>query len=134
MGTRQPNHIKGHRPALPAGKPHFPDVGDPVPQPAAGFGRWDSLRRGGSPSGESKLQFIRENEGVIRWESAWTAGKFDYRCCGSMEYDGYQEYQITVTAREEAADAAHQLEIPYLPDTAAYWMGLGQWGASEKES
>lgn len=81
---------------------------------------------------KAKLQFIRENEGVIRWESAWTAGKFDYRCCGSMEYDGYQEYQITVTAREEAADAAHQLEIPYLPDTAAYWMGLGQMGGFRK--
>ena len=43
-----------------------------------------------------------------------------------------QEYQVTVTAREDIKDAAHALEIPYRPDTAAYWMGLGQMGGFRK--
>ncbi len=84
--------------------------------------------KGGCVKTENALRFTCEEDGVMRWESVWEFGGLSYCCHGSMEYDGYQEYQITVTAREESQTEGLTLEIPYCPDTAVYWMGLGQRG------
>lgn len=101
--------------------------GRPVLAEGVSFGE-----KGVRSGAKGALAFTREREGVVSWESFWTAGGLEYRCRGSMEYDGYQEYQITVTAREDVETDGLALEIPYRLDTAAYWMGLGQRGGRRK--
>ena len=84
--------------------------------------------RDGGEANPEPVRFTVREEGLAAWESGWEDGGLRFCCEGRMEFDGYQEYRITVTAAEETACGGLSLRIPYRPDTARYWMGLGKRG------
>lgn len=74
-----------------------------------------------------------QKEGIVRWKSERTAGALTVSIEGSMEYDGYCEYRVTIDAREDTPVENFLLRLPYSRDAAKYWMGLGEMGGFRKK-
>lgn len=87
----------------------------------------------GKPTSTEAVHFVKQKDGIVCWESGWNSGALAFRCEGTMEYDGYQEYRITVTALEDAESDGLTLRLPFRQDTARYWMGLGKRGGLRRE-
>lgn len=77
---------------------------------------------------ETSLEITAENEGIVRWQAQRRMGALTICTEGAMEYDGYQEYRITLFAREDTSLQDVRLTLPFYPDAARYWMGLGEQG------
>jgi len=74
------------------------------------------------------VTYAKKASGVVSWASQSQAGKFDVSLNGALEFDGYADFQVTLTAREETAVSDIRLEIPLAADVAKYTMGLGSKG------
>lgn len=82
---------------------------------------------------ETPLSFTKENAGIVCWQAQRQMGAVDICTEAAMEYDGYQEYRITLFAREETPLQDVRLTIPFHPEAARYWMGLGEQGGFRKK-
>ncbi|MDR1061751.1 MAG: DUF6067 family protein [Clostridiales bacterium] len=80
----------------------------------------------------SPLRFTRESDGIVAWESAWQAGDLQMRLEGSMEYDGYLQYSVDVTASRDAEIEDIALSLPFSTAASKYWMGLDRLGGLRK--
>ena len=73
-------------------------------------------------------QITRQTPGAISWESQNTAGDITINCTGRIEFDGFLEYKIKLTAARDTAVNDIRLEIPIARDVARYLMGMGLKG------
>ena len=72
--------------------------------------------------------FGKRNDGIAEWAAAGTSGPLRVDIRAAMEFDGFVQYKITVSA-ERALDVRDiRLEIPFLKDAVPYMMGLGSKG------
>jgi hypothetical protein len=74
---------------------------------------------------EEGAQLTKKAEGVIAWRSKNTAGPITMMSSAKMEYDGYVEFDITLTADKDLPVNDIRLEIPLKKDVAKYMMGMG---------
>jgi hypothetical protein len=74
------------------------------------------------------LGFTKKAEGIASWKAESQAGNFDVTTEGSLEFDGFADFQVTLTAKEETAVSDIRLEVPLDAGTAKYMMGLGVKG------
>lgn len=70
----------------------------------------------------------KQVQGRASWEGAGRAGAFAMNVKGSLEFDGYADFEITLTAKEETEVSDIRLEVPIADDVAKYMMGLGVKG------
>ena len=75
-----------------------------------------------------EVEFISKTDEVISWKSQSTVDDLQLSCEGRLEYDGYLEYQIKVTAEKTTKVRDIQLVLPMHRDVAMYMMGLGRQG------
>ena len=75
-----------------------------------------------------RLDFTKKAEGVAAWRAESQAGNFDVSIDGDLEFDGFADFQVTLTAKEETAVNDIRLEVPLAADVAKYMMGLGVKG------
>ncbi|MFQ5753182.1 MAG: glycoside hydrolase domain-containing protein, partial [bacterium] len=75
-----------------------------------------------------KVQFVKQKEGAVAWESQGQAGVFHLRCSAQMEFDGNIDFQVTLTTAKSAQVQDIRLEIPLKRDVAEYMMGMGVKG------
>lgn len=75
------------------------------------------------------LRFTKKEDGLVAWEAAGKAGAFDIQVQAGMEFDGFIDYKVTVTARENTTvdDIALFTSMPAA--TAKYRLGLGYEGS-----
>jgi hypothetical protein len=71
------------------------------------------------------IRITKKSEGTVCWESKNTTGPLDMSCAARMEFDGYAEFDIRLTARREMRVDDIRLEIPLSRDIAKYMMGMG---------
>lgn len=74
---------------------------------------------------EEGAELTKQAEGVIAWKSRNTAGAMVMECSAKMEFDGYVEFDIALTAQEDFQVNDIRLVIPILKDVAKYMMGMG---------
>jgi hypothetical protein len=74
------------------------------------------------------VTYAKKVSGVVSWASQSQAGKFDVSLKGALEFDGFADFQVTLTAQEETTVNDIRLEVPLAADVAKYMMGLGAKG------
>ncbi len=77
------------------------------------------------PCSEGGAELTKKAEGVIAWKSTNTAGPLTMVCSAQMEFDGYVEFDITLSTKEDLQVNDIRLEIPLRRDVAKYMMGMG---------
>ncbi|MEG1648577.1 MAG: DUF6067 family protein, partial [Rikenellaceae bacterium] len=81
----------------------------------------------------SSLKFTEKDDGIVRWESENKAGTLDIKIDGLMEFDGFMEYKVAVTATENCSIDDIMLQVPIDNKSAKYWLGLGSEGSYRPE-
>ena len=85
------------------------------------------------PWTEEGTELTKVTEGAIAWTSFNTVGSLTMMCSAHMEFDGYVEFNITLTANEDFPVNDIRLEIPIRRDVAKYMMGMGFKGGLRPE-
>ncbi len=76
----------------------------------------------------------RRGPGAVVWEADNCNGGFLMRVEARMEFDGFVEYKVAVSAQSDASVADIRLEVPWSPEAAGYMMGLGYKGGARPET
>jgi hypothetical protein len=75
-----------------------------------------------------KLTFTKQSPSKIAWKVLNTSKACDLECTGQMEFDGFVDYRLKLTAKVPLKVKDIRLEIPVVKEKAEYMMGLGQEG------
>ncbi|MCP4453603.1 MAG: hypothetical protein GY809_19255 [Planctomycetes bacterium] len=73
-------------------------------------------------------KIVKKTAGTVAWKSRGTAGSLTLDCLGQMEFDGFLNYTVELTASEDTPVKDIRLEIPMHRDVARYIMGMGLKG------
>lgn len=69
-----------------------------------------------------------ESAGAVRWTASASGHQLDMAMQGVMEFDGFADFQVTLTARGDCTVGDIRLELPLRKNVARYLMGLGARG------
>jgi hypothetical protein len=75
-----------------------------------------------------KFNLVKHNSGVAAWETENISDRLLMNLKAKIEFDGYVEYLITLTATDDIEIEDIKLVIPFVPGIAKYTMGMGQEG------
>ena len=75
-----------------------------------------------------KLAIKEQTPSKVIWNVLNTSKECDLECIGQMEFDGFVDYQLKLTAKVPLKIKDIRLEIPVVKEKAEYMMGLGQEG------
>ena len=78
-------------------------------------------------------RFTRRSPGAVAWEAASRSDGLAMAVAARMEFDGFVNYKVAVTASHDIAVSDIRLEIPFNTDCARYMMGLGFKGGERPE-
>ncbi len=81
-----------------------------------------------------KLEFSGQTPSKIVWSVVNTSDECGLECTGQMEYDGFVDYHLKLTAKIPVKVKDIRLEIPVVKDKAEYMMGLGHEGGFRTEN
>ncbi len=81
-----------------------------------------------SPLSGGRRLFTHWSQGMVRWESYPSSGNIHAHVKGKMEFDGFVEIKIFITADKKTELKDLLLEMPVKKEMAAYFMGLGYKG------
>lgn len=79
--------------------------------------------------GNQSCKFTRQSDGTAEWTARSTAGPLVMELKGKMEFDGFVQYKLTVSASQPVELADLSLHLPLVKARARYLMGLGFQGA-----
>lgn len=74
------------------------------------------------------LEFSGQTPSKIVWRVLNTSNECDLECTGQMEFDGFVDYKLKLTAKVPIKVRDIRLEIPVVKEKAEYMMGLGHEG------
>ncbi len=77
---------------------------------------------------------VRIGPGTVDWETENRAGDLVMKIAARMEFDGFVDYKVAVTAQRDTAVSDVRLEVPFNEDCARYMMGLGFKGGLRPET
>ena len=75
-----------------------------------------------------KLTFTEQTPLRVIWKVLNTSGECDLECTGRMEFDGFVDYRLKLTAKKSLKVKDIRLEVPVVKGKAEYMMGLGHEG------
>lgn len=81
-----------------------------------------------------KLQFIKELAGNVSWRVESSAPECQLSCSGSLNYDGFVEYKMTLKALKPLKIKDIRLEVAVTKEKSSYMMGLNREGGLRPES
>jgi hypothetical protein len=74
------------------------------------------------------VTFTEQAPGAVGWVARAHAGPFDAELKGRMEMDGFVDFQVSLSAQEDARIEDIRLEVPMVESVARYMMGMGVRG------
>ena len=80
------------------------------------------------------VHFIRKDAGTVEWNATNTAEELQMEVNATLEFDGYLDYKVKVTALQDLDLKDITMHIPFQPEKAKYMMGLGQKGGYRPDS
>lgn len=75
-----------------------------------------------------ELNFTEQTPSKVAWRVLNTSEFCDLECAGQMEFDGFVDYKLRLTAKVPLQVKDIRLEIPVVKEKAEYMMGLGHEG------
>ncbi len=72
-----------------------------------------------------RYDLVKHNQGVATWEAENISDKLLMKVNAKIEFDGYVEYKIKLTATEDLNIEDIYLLLPFKEDIAKYTMGMG---------
>lgn len=79
------------------------------------------------------LSFDKKEEGLYSWHAVNESDKLQVVIAGSLEFDGFMDYQVQLIAKENMDLSDVRLELPLNPSFSKYFMGLGEIGGFRKD-
>lgn len=73
-------------------------------------------------------KFIKQSDGIVEWRTVNSSGPLKSELSASMEFDGFVQVKITLSAAQPVQVQDIRLEIPLVKEAAPYMMGLGLKG------
>ncbi len=80
------------------------------------------------PLNATGLQYEKESAGTISWSAGSSNNNLSMKINGSLEFDGFLNYQVSLTALNDISIDDISLLMPLHKNAATYLMGLGQKG------
>jgi hypothetical protein len=80
------------------------------------------------------FRFTKKTQAAIAWTAESSAGSVEANLDAEMEFDGYVDFRLTLTARENSSVKDIRLEIPLRKDVTKYSMGTGLKGGYRPDS
>ena len=77
---------------------------------------------------KSEVTITGKTPGVITWESQSSSGSITLDCRGRVEFDGFIDFNVKISAEKVIKAKDIRLEIPIRKDVAKYMMGMGVKG------
>ncbi len=77
---------------------------------------------------QTQPRFTTEKAGIVEWRAGSTAGSLKLDVAGSMEFDGFVRFKVTLSTSKAVEVRDIRLEIPLARDAIRYMMGLGLKG------
>jgi len=84
--------------------------------------------------GGARPRFTKQSAGAVAWKAESRANGLTMTVDARMEFDGFVNYQIVLTADRDVAVSDISLEAPLSPGSARYMMGLGFKGGERPKS
>ncbi len=78
------------------------------------------------------LEFTGQTPSKVAWSVVNTSDECTLECMGQMEFDGFVDYKLKLTAGAPLKVRDIRLEIPVVKEKAEYMMGLGHEGGLRK--
>ena len=75
-----------------------------------------------------KLKLGQQSPSKVVWSVKNSSDELDLECTGEMEFDGFVDYKLRLTAKKSLKVKDIRLELPIEKDKAEYMMGLGHEG------
>lgn len=85
------------------------------------------------PWSRREVKPVRLTEGACRWEFSASSGPVDLYGRACMEFDGFVEFEVRLTAVQDVALRDIRLDIPMRKDAARFMMGMGVKGGFRPE-
>nr|MBU3860740.1 hypothetical protein [Flavobacterium sp. MC2016-06] len=82
----------------------------------------------------SGLKFTKKEAGTVSWESVSTSQSLQMDVTGSIEFDGFVQYTVKITALEDVSFNDINFNLPMQPSASKYMMGLGQKGGDRRQT
>ncbi|HYM94794.1 MAG TPA: glycoside hydrolase domain-containing protein, partial [Chitinophagaceae bacterium] len=80
------------------------------------------------------LQFTRKKPGTISWTSSNTSEELQMKVNATIEFDGFVNYSVKITAIKDVELKDIALQIPFSKSASTYMMGLGQKGGYRQDN
>ncbi|CAG5072715.1 hypothetical protein DYBT9623_04276 [Dyadobacter sp. CECT 9623] len=80
------------------------------------------------------VKFIEEKQGHINWQVKNTSAECELTCSGSLNYDGFVDYKVSVKALKPLKIKDIRLEVPVAKEKSTYMMGLNREGGLRPDS
>ena len=84
--------------------------------------------------GRALPEFVRRTPGKAEWQADLSGGGFSARVWCRMEYDGYLNLAVTLTAAQPVSVQDIRLAVPVRAEIAAYMMGMGRKGGRRPDT
>ncbi len=78
-------------------------------------------------------RFAKETPGTVVWGARRGSDAFESLVWAKMDFDGYINFYVTLTAKEGCSISDMRLEIPLHAEAATYMMGMGRKGGYRPE-
>jgi len=75
-----------------------------------------------------EIRFSDKSDAGVNWKVINTSDEADLEIAGHLEFDGFVDYSLKLTARKPLKIKDIRLEVPLAKDKAEYMMGLGHEG------
>lgn len=82
----------------------------------------------------SKLTFIEKEPGTVKWQASKTSPQLTMEVKGSLEFDGYANFEVMVIANQDISLQDISMHIPVREEAAQYMLGLGFKGGHRHEN
>ncbi len=79
------------------------------------------------------IKYEKESSAGITWVVNNTSPEADLECRGTLEYDGFMDYQLTLKAKKALKIKDIRLEVPVDKEKSAYMMGLNFEGGKRPD-
>jgi hypothetical protein len=80
------------------------------------------------------VTFTQKDAGTVKWQSTNTSDALQMDVNASIEFDGYMNYTVKLTALNDASLDDIKFHIPFDKGASKYLMGLGQKGGLRPDS
>jgi len=77
---------------------------------------------------ESAAKFTKQNDGIAEWKATSISGPLKMDVSAAMEFDGFMQFKVTLSALKAVDVSDIRLEIPLVKEAVQYMMGLGLKG------